>query len=482
MAVQRSALVLSVADCNVSFTEPLDLASSPTQLSLGGEKNGFIRGTVVGNWLLWVGFVAVAYGFALMRSRYRKLPLAACTDGYTLPGLLVVPFAFLLQPTVQCSTTLLVHSDGAGDIVIGAVSLAGIAIIITFIGVQLTTRFNAMKLPLDDEDDQQQLSPWQRTAVRLIAFLFADGMEWVDATPRFIARYAKIFEPCRAGMQCFVLYELLNCVVSGVLGGIMPSSDEGCKNVLHLLCVQAGIYVVALLLCRPYSARIDIWLAWLGAVCGFVICITVLVGSTESSIATATVLMYGSLFSVLMFIVDVIVLGRLHQRLPLLMQSLVDDWQYLTAAKRRHAEPEDHADAAEPLLIQPNLVPEDPPGDGMAEEAPEDVWRSAHATPRNSSIRATGEAHWAGQASPLQHSSPQLPVPLPARRSPVPVDEVPIDEVARQIQLHFILRALIPAFDPVTPQDHRIGYLVAAAVEQRGLDWRPPVNAEPRWH
>ena len=64
----------------------------------------------------------------------------------------------------------------------------------------------------------------------------------------------------------------------------------------------------------------------------------------------------------------------------------------------------------------------------------------------------------------------------------MPVDEVPVDEAARQIQLHFILRALIPAFDPFTPQEHRIGYLVAAAVEQRGLDWRPAEIAEPRWY
>ncbi len=83
----------------------------------------------------------------------------------------------------------------------------------------------------------------------------------------------------------------------------MPPSLEGCANVQLLLCVQAGVYVVALGLCRPYGARIDMVLAWFGAVCSFVISIAVLLAKTDDGVATATVLMYGSLFSVLTFAV-----------------------------------------------------------------------------------------------------------------------------------------------------------------------------------
>lgn len=144
-------------------------------------------------------------------------------------------------------------------------------------------------------------------------------------------------------MHGFMLYELLNCAATGLLGGIMPSTAGGCNAVLVVLCIQAAVYVVALAVCRPYRARVDMALALFAGACCLAVSIALLVDDSDSVVLTATVLLYGSLFSVAAFTVHVALLARLHQRLPYLLHAFA---RAVAARKKLHRE---HA-AAEALL------------------------------------------------------------------------------------------------------------------------------------
>ena len=324
MAVQRSVLLENLAQCEFSFSDPLDRASSPTQMLIGVEDNGYLRGAVVGNWLIWLGFATLGYGFRFTRSRMTGRTFADCTDAVYLPGLLIVPFVFLLQPTVSASVALVLHANDASDGALGAVSSVLIAAICAGMGLVLSVWFRSVKLPVEDDDESGVTrARWQRLVIAGLKFVFSDEREWTDTTsPRFTARFGKMYEPCRGGMHGFAYYEVVNSVVAGVLGGVMPGDDAGCYGLLVALCVLAAMYVVAVLVCRPYGSRVDKLVAAFGGVCTLLIAIMALLGNDASGAGTMTVLLYGSLFSVLMFVVQVIVLTRLHHRISSLLQGV----------------------------------------------------------------------------------------------------------------------------------------------------------------
>ncbi len=78
--------------------------------------------------------------------------------------------------------------------------------------------------------------------------------------------------------------------------------------------------------------------------------------------------------------------------------------------------------------------------------------------------------------SPWRCSSEGGPTNANADASTAPArsdafQRVPVDNLRRQEQIRRIMLALVPAADPATPADQRLGYLVEAACWQRGLDW-----------
>jgi hypothetical protein len=255
---------------------------------------------------------------------------------------------------VASTTTLLVHGTDAGTVVIGALSAIGLTTILASLTVLLALRFHAVCVAIPDDDDVEggaaasaelSRSSWKQRVLDAINYLFSDHLEWQDAEPeqRFTARFGKVFEPCRGGMHGFMLYELLNCAATGLLGGILPSTSDGCYAVLVLLCIQAAVYVAALAVCRPYRARADLGLALFAGACCLAVAIAMLMDDIDRGVLTATVLMYGSLFSVAAFALHVAVLARLHQRLPYLLRAFAR----IAAAREKKQR---HSAGAEALL------------------------------------------------------------------------------------------------------------------------------------
>ncbi len=94
MAVQRAALFLRLTACEFSFADPLDVSSSPTGLLIGNEENGYFRGAVAGNWLIWAACGVCGYGLCAAIAWVGQKPVWTCAHQAELPGLLIVPFVF----------------------------------------------------------------------------------------------------------------------------------------------------------------------------------------------------------------------------------------------------------------------------------------------------------------------------------------------------------------------------------------------------
>ncbi len=263
----------------------------------------------------------------------------------------------------------------------------------------------------------------------LVDWLFSDGCEWVDAAPhlRFVARFGKLFEPCRAGMHGFIVYELLNTVATGILRGIMPASDSACQLILVIMCVQAALYLGSLLRCRPYATQADNALIIFAGVCNLVVAITALLDDSYISVLTTSVLAYVSLFGVLCFVVQVVILTRLHRHLPSLLQTVI-------------------------VLMMSNKA-----------------WRVPAASRESRENHLPEASAIAHHRFPCDNERTAQCVNL-ARPGVFPLSAVDVEsELCRQMQLQRVLRCLIPAVDPHTSPQQRLALLVEAACNQRGL-------------
>ena len=177
-AVQRSLLLGSLVQCS-SFTlnATLDLATSPTTLVVGTGNAAFVRGALIGNWLFWSGCVGVAFLVAKGISLTSGKSLGSSWMGLSMPGNLIAPFSFLVQPTVMCSVAAILNADGAGDILFGLASLGGIALIAVAVAIHLTIRFGATSVRT------RASSVGRRRLLRAISFFFGADEEWVDKVP-----------------------------------------------------------------------------------------------------------------------------------------------------------------------------------------------------------------------------------------------------------------------------------------------------------
>ncbi len=321
MAVQRTVLLQSLVACDFSLEDELDVSSNPTRMAVGGPVNRFIRGSVVGNWLFWVGIALGLYGSCLAWALRAGQAWSCSTDKAALPGLMVAPVVFLLQPTLSSSVALVVHSADDGDSALGVVSCVLVLVILGLVTVLCTSRFGSIKILREEEENDDELSPWQRRVLGLLLYLFDDGLEWQDTIPRFTARYGKLFEPYRAGMHGFAVFELLNCAVTGVLGGIMPKTDEECNGILILLCAQSSLCLAAVLWCRPYGGRADSFVSVFAGVCSLLMAVMALVGDEIATGTTAAIIVYTSLLGAVAFVAHVLVLTRLHRKVSSLLHQ-----------------------------------------------------------------------------------------------------------------------------------------------------------------
>ena len=152
----------------------------------------------------------------------------------------------------MCSLALVVHSSGEGDIPLGLASLAGIGVICGAATVLLTVKFGSRTI----ENSRRQA---YRANPLLVAmnYLFEPEADWVDREPHFTARFGKVFEGCRGGVQWFAAYEAWYAVAGGVIVGTMPSNSAVCSGLLFATTGLAFMYVVLLVAFRPYAARAD---------------------------------------------------------------------------------------------------------------------------------------------------------------------------------------------------------------------------------
>ena len=309
LSVQVLHAQMLISGCHDAATdEPLDVASSPTQLSFGRAAGMYTRGAVVGNVMLLAACLLAARIAVLFVVHFQRR--AASAIGF--PGILYLPYSILVVPTVSSATMLLVPPlvlatpQFASDL---AVSTAGLAValgpLIVLAALTTTRRwFGARPVRVSmrgirGSAMRRKLKIWFKRR-----FVFDN----LPGRSGFVQRweYAGITDYV-AHRQWFVLLEQALGLATGLIAGLTALGVGWCTALNAMQSVVTVALLAALILMRPHSVRADQWVA---------------VSSSLLESATALLGLLGRDVSMLMLVVQLVV-STLYLA-GLLSKALVD--------------------------------------------------------------------------------------------------------------------------------------------------------------
>ena len=127
MMMQRIQAQQLLNSCVGAADASVDFSSSPTQMHFGsgGDGAAYVRGTVVGNLLLWAACCALsAVVSKILQLRGATSSMSESGTVLALPGRLYLPYSMLLAPTVTASTTLVAGGGTQGsDVAVGVIGI-----------------------------------------------------------------------------------------------------------------------------------------------------------------------------------------------------------------------------------------------------------------------------------------------------------------------------------------------------------------------
>ena len=269
MSVQVLHAQMLVSGCPAAALDdgPVDVATSPTQMTVGGSPREYVRGAVVGNILLLLGCCMAAIGTMLL------FPQRRAAD-FWLPGLLYVPFAILLVPLTTASTLLVASANPSGiDIVVGLIGYVSVLAPLMLLLRSATVNFRARPVRLN-------LRRFRGTKMRkLLKELYERSTVYSSFpdSPGFVARweYAGVADFV-ANRQWFVAVEMLLGVATGVIAGMTALGSGWCRA-LNVAQVLATVdFLVALVLLRPHAVKANKWCALSSSILE---CVTAVLGA-----------------------------------------------------------------------------------------------------------------------------------------------------------------------------------------------------------
>ena len=245
--------------------EKLDWEFHPLVFPMGTSRGKYKVAAMVMNPLLviCVGLIALAVsGATQMTLGYkteRSLGLAR------FPGVLYVPYLFLLQGTSLVSTQVVFDASrhSGGVVVFAAVVLAAClaspAALYFFVLRKVT--LNAELFP-DPAIYGNPGTDEKGPRANSLLYKFAFGRDiWVSRDSYFSERYGICFENLRPGCLWYIVAELLCVLLLSLLSGWKPTTKTACSTRNFSIAAMLTAFFLAAAIKRPFIAPMDNFVA-----------------------------------------------------------------------------------------------------------------------------------------------------------------------------------------------------------------------------
>ena len=307
LSQQRSVMLLSLGTCAYSTSAPLDPSSSPTQLGFGSSDGFYLRGGLVGNSLLMLGFVAACAILVRLRMSQAGMSWMPAAADLGLPGRLVLPFLALLTPTVSCAVGIALYGGNGGldTFLAFAVGLVLWVVAPLLLIVRIVVqRFGAVsRIAIDTTNDESsaRLLDFFRSALdasRKVMRMHANVV-WESRRGTshkwFLERYEELFAQYSGPFHWFLAVEVVFAVLTGVIGGIMSNDPSVCATVQTAALILTLVMLITFTFVRPLNATGDFLLSQfqgsLAVICAIAL---VLSASTLSDVLAMTSMYFTS--------------------------------------------------------------------------------------------------------------------------------------------------------------------------------------------
>lgn len=210
----RALALFNIASCtdNLNKTEALSLTDSPTQLAIGNSPQRYNLGAIAGNWILLGSTTLVAAAASA------KLG----TEKAHFPGVLTIPVAFLMEPTMAAGVSLVREGSTWTQQLTG-----GYSITVQILGIGLVA-----------------------------VFLHPSHFQATKSKQGYAKRYGMMFEAYGANNQGFVSAELLMSAATGIIQSFQ-SSINNCAYLVTASGITSTAYALSLIIRQPHRSSFD---------------------------------------------------------------------------------------------------------------------------------------------------------------------------------------------------------------------------------
>eukprot|EP01063_Lacrimia_lanifica_P039177 TRINITY_DN8541_c0_g2_i2.p1 TRINITY_DN8541_c0_g2~~TRINITY_DN8541_c0_g2_i2.p1 ORF type:complete len:1032 (+),score=93.13 TRINITY_DN8541_c0_g2_i2:45-3140(+) len=254
-------------DVDLGYGEPLDFEFSPTGVALGDSRVRYLLGAVVMNIVLFVGcgVASLAITFAVHHCS-TGISWGEALGRAKTPGMLLIPFAFLLPGTSLAACRLLFFPTASGvqGMMVGVIGLAfciaGPSVMYKGVLARIPSSARA---EMDEAVHRIAVSQGKGavlTGKKRAAYLFVFGDRiWVPhlGDPQFCEKYGLVFDSYKEGHSWLLQLEMAVTLLLSLFSVWKPGSATECavRNMVITLLLLA--FFVVLVVTRPFLAPLD---------------------------------------------------------------------------------------------------------------------------------------------------------------------------------------------------------------------------------
>ena len=240
----------------------LDWEFHPTVMPFGSSAGRYKVAAIIMNsaLILAIGLICIGVATAIQHfgatSREKSLAMAR------LPGILYIPYLFLLQGTslVSAQICFAAGSYNTGTVLIGAIALCACLASPILLHLLVLKRVSqgAVLFPDPAIYGETEGLKGKRHDSRWYKFCFGDAI-WVTSHGHgsFAERYGIVFENLRSGHLWFVLAEIVVILGLSLMSGWKPSTTTTCDIRNYSIAVLVTAFFLAALIARPFIATLD---------------------------------------------------------------------------------------------------------------------------------------------------------------------------------------------------------------------------------